>query len=193
MLAFASGKKVNRYVYANNNPYRYIDPDGRIAETPWDAFNVALGATSMAVNLNKGNYGSAAVDAAGLVFDSIATAVPVLPGGAATVINASRVANAAKPVVSRIKESAKLVKQAEKSGKNEKVQKGIDKLTSELKKGNLNPGKGSEPIGKGISEARHDDGARVYFRETKDSIEILGKSGKDNQPKVIEEVLSTFK
>lgn len=147
----------------------------------------------MAVNLSKGNYGSAAVNAGGLIFDSIAIAVPVKPGGAATVIGASRVTIAAKPVVSRIKESSKLVKEAEKSGKNEKVQRGIDKLTSELKKGNLNPGKGTELVGKGISEARHDDGAPVYFRETKDSIEILGKSGEDNQPKGVDKVLSTFK
>ena len=26
----------NRYAYANNNPYRYVDPDGRAAETPLD-------------------------------------------------------------------------------------------------------------------------------------------------------------
>ena len=32
MLAFASGKKVNRYVYANNSPYNHIDPDGREAK-----------------------------------------------------------------------------------------------------------------------------------------------------------------
>jgi RHS repeat-associated protein len=190
-----TGDQFNRYAYANNNPYKYIDPDGRIAETPWDAFNVALGATSMAVNLSSGNYGRAAVDAAGLVLDSIATAVPAVPGGAASVINATRAAsaaNAAKPVVSRIKESSKLVKEAEKTGKNEKVQAGVDKLTSELKKGNLNPGIGSKPIGQGLSEARHDSGARVYFREKDGAVEILGKSGKDNQQTVIKEVLDVF-
>jgi RHS repeat-associated protein len=30
-----TGASFNRYVYANNNPYRYIDPDGRDSESPY--------------------------------------------------------------------------------------------------------------------------------------------------------------
>ena len=71
-------------------------------------------------------------------------------------------------------------------------QAGIDKLTDQLNKGNLNPGIGTKPIGKGLSEARSRDGARVYFRETADGVEVLGKSNKANQQKVIKEVLKTF-
>ncbi len=37
-----TGASFNRYNYANNSPYKYIDPDGRIAETPWDIANVAM-------------------------------------------------------------------------------------------------------------------------------------------------------
>ncbi len=29
-----TGDSFNRYGYANNNPYRYIDKDGRVPETP---------------------------------------------------------------------------------------------------------------------------------------------------------------
>ena len=37
-----TGGSFNRYTYANNSPYKYIDPDGRAVETPWDAANVAM-------------------------------------------------------------------------------------------------------------------------------------------------------
>ena len=90
-----TGNFFNRYIYANNNPYKYIDRDGRIAETVWDVFNVGLGVASMANNLANGNYGSAALDVVGVVIDSAASAAPFIPGGVATVINTSRVASTA--------------------------------------------------------------------------------------------------
>ncbi len=100
-------------------------------------------------------------------------------------------AEARLPIVSRINESPKLVNGAEAAGKS--AQDSIDRLTHQLSNGNLNPGIGTKPIGKGISEARARDGARVYFRQLQDgTIEILGKSTKDNQAKVIDEVLKLF-
>jgi putative component of toxin-antitoxin plasmid stabilization module len=73
------------------------------------------------------------------------------------------------------------------------VQRSIDNLTAQLAKGNLNPGIGTRPIGRGISEARAADGARVYFRQTRDGmIEILGISSKANQQSVIKAVLKIF-
>ena len=94
---------------------------------------------------------------------------------------------------SRIKENPRLAKEAEKAGKDIKIQKDLDALTAKLGEGNLNPGIGTKPIGKGISEARSRDGARVYFRVVKGAVEILGKSSKANQDAVIKEVLKTFK
>ncbi|WP_216825072.1 polymorphic toxin-type HINT domain-containing protein [Agarilytica rhodophyticola] len=94
---------------------------------------------------------------------------------------------------SRIKENPRLAKEAEKAGKNKKAQKDIDDLTKKLSEGNLNPGKGTKPIGKGISEARGENAGRVYFRVIKGEIEILGKSDKSNQDIVIKEILRTFK
>ncbi len=80
----------NRYTYAMNNPMRYRDPDGEAIETPWDALNVGLGLASLTANIASGNVGGALLDAAGLVYDTTATAVPGLPGGAGTLIKASR-------------------------------------------------------------------------------------------------------
>ncbi len=91
---------------------------------------------------------------------------------------------------SRIKESDRLVKEAEITGRSH--QSSIDRLTEQLAAGNTNPGIGTKPIGHGISEARSRDGARVYFRQTSEGIEILGKSTKANQQKVIDEVLRVF-
>jgi RHS repeat-associated protein len=88
-----TGTSFNRYKYAANNPYKYIDPDGRAIETPWDAANVAMDIVSLSKNIAVGNYGGAAVDALGLLIDGIATAVPGVPGGAGTIIHASRTAD----------------------------------------------------------------------------------------------------
>jgi putative component of toxin-antitoxin plasmid stabilization module len=92
--------------------------------------------------------------------------------------------------VSRIKESGLLAREAEAAGRS--VQKSLDHLVDSLSKGNLNPGIGTKPIGGGISEARARDGARVYFRKIGERIEILGKSAKDNQQKVIAEIHKIF-
>ncbi len=43
------------------------------------------------------------------------------------------------------------------------------------------------------SEARSRGGARVYFRNTDDGVEILGYSNKSNQQTVIDRILSIFK
>ena len=68
----------------------------------------------------------------------------------------------------------------------------IKKITDQLKKGNMNPGIGNKPIGSGITESRSRGGARVYWRLSGGQLEILGISGKDNQQKVINEVLQHF-
>ena len=87
---------LNRYAYANNNPYKYVDPDGKAAETVWDAFNIALGFQSLVSNLRAGNWSGAALDGVGVALDGVAAAIPVVPGGAAAAIKAYRAADAAK-------------------------------------------------------------------------------------------------
>ena len=93
--------------------------------------------------------------------------------------------------LSRIDDSPLLVREAERTGR--RFQDSINNLVKKLWDGNLNPGIGTRPIGAGISEARAADGARVYFRTLQTGVvEILGKSDKSNQGKVIDEVLRVF-
>jgi RHS repeat-associated protein len=86
-------QSLNKYTYTYNNPMKYTDPDGHAVETLWDAFNVAMGLASLGANLKSGNYGAAALDAAGVAVDGIATVVPFVPGGAGTAIRLTRLAN----------------------------------------------------------------------------------------------------
>ena len=93
--------------------------------------------------------------------------------------------------VSRISESPLLIREAEQTGR--RFQDSINSMFKKLWNGNLNPGIGTKPIGAGISEARYADGARIYFSVLPDGVvEILGKSDKSNQSKVIAEVLRIF-
>ncbi len=65
-------------------------------------------------------------------------------------------------------------------------------LMKQLSKGNLNPGIGTKNIIRNIFEARSRGGARVYFREIGDKIEILGYSSKVNQQAVIDRIIKLF-
>ncbi len=38
---------LNRYAYANNNPYRYVDPDGRYADLAIEAASISVGVVSL--------------------------------------------------------------------------------------------------------------------------------------------------
>jgi RHS repeat-associated protein len=89
-----TGTNFNRYWYANNNPYRFTDPDGRWAEDLFIGIpSLILGAHSFYGNVSEGNFLAAGVDAGGMVLDGLAIATPGVPGGAGLGIKAARAAD----------------------------------------------------------------------------------------------------
>jgi hypothetical protein len=100
-----------------------------------------------------------------------------------------------RSVVSSIGDNKNLIRHAEDAGR--RVQASINHLENELVRGNLNPGVGTKHLFGNIYEARARDGARVYFEAirhkvvrdgkelTEMTINIVGKSDKQNQAQVI--------
>ncbi len=71
----------NRYAYANNNPYKYWDPDGQYADLVVEGISITLGVHSFMSNFSQGNYGLAAIDGLGVIGDGALALIPGLPGG----------------------------------------------------------------------------------------------------------------
>ncbi|WP_263602429.1 hypothetical protein [Chryseobacterium sp. PET-29] len=97
-------------------------------------------------------------------------------------------------IKSLVKKDAKLLKLAEETFKgNDLLRKEANTLISQLNAGNMNPGIGTKNIGKNIFEARSRGGARVYFRNGSNGVEIVGYSHKGNQQQVINQILEAYK
>jgi putative component of toxin-antitoxin plasmid stabilization module len=75
---------------------------------------------------------------------------------------------------------------------NQELRNEANNLMEQLRMGNMNPGVGTKNIGKGIFEARSRGGARIYFRNQNEGIEILGYSNKANQSQVINQLFKIY-
>ena len=98
----------NRYAYGNNNPYRYVDPDGNIpVETFWDLGNVIY-------DIATGNWGDLALDLGAVV-------IPYVPAGISKLRHADEVVGATKNVAkepNRIYSAGELKRRAENPRNN---------------------------------------------------------------------------
>lgn len=81
---------LNLYSSCWNDMVNAIDPDGLAAETVWDIINVGVGAAEFACSAASGNVLGMVVDGAALAYDTTATAVPFLPGGASMTVRIVR-------------------------------------------------------------------------------------------------------
>jgi RHS repeat-associated protein len=85
-----------------------------------------------------------------------------------------------------IGEDSALTKAAQQAGKNQKVQADLDSLFQQLSRGNMNPGLGSKALaGTDVTYARGRNGGRLFFRNVDGGIQVVGKSDKANESKVI--------
>ncbi len=89
-VVFSDTHTFNRYHYANNNPYKYVDLDGNYADLAIEAISISVGVHSLSSNISQGNYGAATVDVIGLGLDLAGALVPVIPGAASLGIKSLR-------------------------------------------------------------------------------------------------------
>ena len=99
--------------------------------------------------------------------------------------NCILVHNAEYKVNSRISERSDLIKEADVAGNNQRIQTEINSLVNEFSNGNNYPGIGSKNLFKDICYLRGRNGARVFYRITNGTMEILAKANKNNEQKVI--------
>lgn len=101
------------YSYAGNNPTGYRDMAGEWVESAWDVFSLGTGVVSLVDNVRQGNWGSAAVDAGGVLLDSAALILPAVPAGAGVALKAARAADKVNDLrkVEKQTDAAKLVGQ----------------------------------------------------------------------------------
>ena len=120
--------------------------ENNAVETLWDVFNVSLGIVSFQNNIRNGNYGSATVDAIGLLYDIPATVVPLLPAGASTGIKVYRASNS-------VRASATIARGATK----------INNAANIATRNTLNTAKNSASIGSKGAANRLSGAASSYF------------------------------
>ena len=103
-----TGGSFNRYAYANNSPYKYIDPDGRAAETVFDAASLAL---SIAIYKSDPSL----PNGLGVAIDGLAMAIPFVPGGVGVIRSVGRGAEASKAAMEAGEAGAKGAKSRNKA------------------------------------------------------------------------------
>ena len=101
-------------------------------------------------------------------------------------IVANTITKTIKAIVKSDKRSLELANETFKG--NDLIRKEIEELAS----GNMNPGIGTKNIAKNIFEARSRNGARVYFRNTDEGVEILEYPNKSDQQEVINRILELY-
>ena len=96
---------INRYAYANNNPYTYIDPDGKYAELPLEFASIGIGVKELADSVNEGDYLNAGIYTAAVAVDFWLALLPGAPGVASATLYSAR--HAPEAIESAITSSAR--------------------------------------------------------------------------------------
>ena len=149
----------NRYLYGNNNPYTFYDPDGEYFDLAIEFVSIGFGISSAINNIKEGNYGSATLDVVGVAFDAGMALIPGVPGGVGILRQGAKhaddVVGVAKKV--RTKFEKKIEKQMNKRGWSK------DDINSTIE----NPKKTAQTRDTRWKSdgSRRDDPATAYIRE----------------------------
>ena len=99
----------NRYAYANNNPYKFVDPTGNIAET-------ALDVISLGLSIQQYRQELGILNGIGVAYDAIATIVPIMPAGFGIIRNVANGAEAGVDVAKAVDNAADAAKASKQTG-----------------------------------------------------------------------------
>ncbi|MEU0587543.1 hypothetical protein [Streptomyces sp. NPDC006132] len=116
------------------------------------------------------------------------------PSASALSTRAGAAAAAKVCVKSAIGKDSVLTKLAQKTGKDQTAQKDLDHLFAELAKGNMTPGTFNKMLdgAEGVRYARGRNGGRLFFRVVEDGVEIVGKSNKQWEQRVIDRLKKLY-
>ena len=154
-VGFEAGD-INLYRFVGNNPVVWSDPSGLIVETAWDLINVGMGAYSLYDNIKGGKWGWAAIDAIGLIYDSAAAVVPVLPAGASAYLKATRAGISSGVKIYKAGQSGHKLADSYNAGKDiAKIVKQTDKIARKLPDGALPKGQ-AQKLGKELHDKLHE-------------------------------------
>ena len=91
-IGFSGG--INLYGYCQQNPVGWVDPAGLWFETAWDATSLVIGAENLGDSVGRGDVVGSVLDGLGLVIDTVAAVLPVVPGGVGNFRKIGRAASA---------------------------------------------------------------------------------------------------
>ena len=120
--------ELSSYMYCNGNPLKYVDPDGRIYESFWDAAWIAWDGASFLYNTIAGNAQEAAMDAASFTADGAALLIPGMPAVAGPARTSAKLAPKIAEATPKVAKAMEKVITATKNTYRQILQKVTGKL-----------------------------------------------------------------